>query len=809
MIEAETFADAEDLNVDFDNESLFVPENSSASRKRDTHPTVITDDEDDDGDADARPAKKSRTNKGKGPANSSAKRAPKNSTAPTKSKRPSKPKKPTKKQLQEMHNARLFTNMDNLTNPNMLRDVENNQGVANANLAVVANRRKQALNELIASIPLEHRDEGSMDAAALFAAVNHFTPPTSCKPDNNGEWKVDGLLSSLSPYQMLGASFMRRQERQTHENPRGGIVADAMGLGKTVMMIANIVNGTNIARKSKKDGKDTGTTLIVAPSSLVHQWQGELIKHGDSKKLRRVTRYCAGSRGGEDDLVKYLSSFNIVITTYSDVAASYPKKEPPLELTDPVSKETWWRSHYERHKGAFHKIQFHRIILDEAQAIKNHKSITSIACRAISATHRWAISGTPVQNTLSEFYPYFKFLLMKGTGDFKAFKSNFCTDDDPAGGQRLAAMLRKIMLRRTHGDTLMGQKLLDLPPMDNRDYICHLSDIERGIYEVVHKRFIKRINVLSRNGQLKKHYNNVLVMLLRLRQLVAHPLLIQDTIKDLLEKEDFVELEKVIKAPVAPSATQDALIKHIRRMLRSPKDLVTLDSSKELRAQVGPIEIVEEEEKDPNIISIDDAQYRPATARPARSNNPEIIDITDDNPLADDAEEEKKPGPRYDDSHIGGAFGLKTNYGEFLTTLREAAAQEEEEEPIECALCFKVAKDPVDGGCGHSFCNKCLQEITHVTPKGTVLRCIRCKKDVYGTTKNATSTQFNTSFANAFVTDEGKKKVNVKAVIDTWVDAEGLMLPSAKTLAFKAQVLNWLQNEPNLKIIVYSQFITM
>jgi SNF2 family DNA or RNA helicase len=342
------------------------------------------------------------------------------------------------------------------------------------NITTSTNKR-QALKELLASIPLEHRDEGLLDNKAVFKAAAQFTPATSCRPDGTNGWAVKGMVSSLTHYQMLGTSFMRRQEKQ-QEDPRGGIVADAMGLGKTVMMIANIVNGKNLAR-----GK--GPTLVVAPAGLVHQWQGEILRHAEKNRLGKVTRYVTGHRGGQEDKEEYLKGFAIIVTTYSEICSSYPRADPPLEITDSLMKEQWWQGHYEKHKGPFHRIQFHRIILDEAQAIKNHKSITSIACRAVEATHRWAISGTPVQNTLSEFYPYFKFLHMDNTGSYKSFRANFCTEDDPAGGQRLAAMLRKVMLRRTHADMLMGVKLLELPATENTDMLvhsqCHKSTLSR------------------------------------------------------------------------------------------------------------------------------------------------------------------------------------------------------------------------------------------------------------------------------------------------------------------------------------------
>jgi len=141
-------------------------------------------------------------------------------------KKPPKPKKLNKKEQIEARNQAIYTNLNGLTTNNMFKDVENNRASAAAEVQT-STRKPQALKELLASIPLEHRDEGRMDTKAIFAAARYFTPATSCRPDGKGEWSVGGLTSSLSHYQMLGTSFMRKQETQA-EDTKGGIIADAM-----------------------------------------------------------------------------------------------------------------------------------------------------------------------------------------------------------------------------------------------------------------------------------------------------------------------------------------------------------------------------------------------------------------------------------------------------------------------------------------------------------------------------------------------------------------------------------------------------
>lgn len=84
---------------------------------------------------------------------------------------------------------------------------------------------------------------------------------------------------------------------------------------------------------------------------------------------------------------------DVILTTYGEVVRSYPNCQLPEDLKDPVAKEAWWLKEWEEQCDLLHKVRFYRVILDEAQVIKNHMSQTSIACRALMARHRWAISG--------------------------------------------------------------------------------------------------------------------------------------------------------------------------------------------------------------------------------------------------------------------------------------------------------------------------------------------------------------------------------------------------------------------------------
>ena len=130
----------------------------------------------------------------------------------------------------------------------------------------------------------------------------------------------------------------------------------------------------------------------------------------------------------------------------------------------------------------------------EAQTIKNHASQTSIACRALMAEHRWALSGTPIQNKLDELFPYFKFLRVRHTGSIHIFRHNFCAKDNDVCNKRLHSILEGTMIRRTHQNKLFGAPLIQLPKNTQETITLEFSNLEMAIYQKVRERCIKAIN---------------------------------------------------------------------------------------------------------------------------------------------------------------------------------------------------------------------------------------------------------------------------------------------------------------------------
>ena len=154
-------------------------------------------------------------------------------------------------------------------------------------------------------------------------------------------------------------------------------------------------------------------------------------------------RYASGARIDTNRTENVIKQHDIIMTTYSEIMYSYPKNEPPIECQTAEEKILWWKNTYDKKRGQLHRVFFHRVVLDEAQAIKNYAGRTSIACRALMARHKWALSGTPIVNGLTELYPYFKFLGVPHTGSFKIFKNNYCEAKNPESNERMIVRLSR------------------------------------------------------------------------------------------------------------------------------------------------------------------------------------------------------------------------------------------------------------------------------------------------------------------------------------------------------------------------------
>lgn len=224
-------------------------------------------------------------------------------------------------------------------------------------------------------------------------------------------------------------------------------------------------------------------TLVVCPASVVRQWARELDdKVSDEAKLS-VLVYHGGNR--TRDPVE-LSKYDVVVTTYSIVTNEVPKQ--PLVDEDEADevyglspnfsfskkrknaatvgkrgkkskKGNGGSSSLDCGSGPLAKVGWFRVVLDEAQTIKNHRTQVARACCSLRAKRRWCLSGTPIQNAIDDLYSYFRFLRYDPYAVYKSFYNTIkipISRNSLHGYKKLQAVLRAVMLRRTKGDCFLS-----------------------------------------------------------------------------------------------------------------------------------------------------------------------------------------------------------------------------------------------------------------------------------------------------------------------------------------------------------------
>lgn len=524
------------------------------------------------------------------------------------------------------------------------------------------------------------------------------------------------------------------------------------------MTIANIVDGRPNPEDLKRSSR---ATLIITPAALQQQWYNEIRRHTNDKSgfIKNMMIYKSnGSIMNNPEGI--LGSTDVVITSYHEIIRSYPKKVIPPELVTERAKEEWWQSYFEQHKGALHRVKWHRIVLDEAQAIKNHLSRTSEGVWKLRGKYRWTLSGTPVVNSLEEFFAYFRFLKVFATGDFETWKRNFCKKGSRDALKRLQTMLEKMMIRRTHKDQLFGQPIIQLPPVKPVKTVeLEFSGFERALYKIVRDRFVSRIKSWKTGGGLHGNYSNVFILLLRLRQLTAHMLLIQKTLKELLQIED---LEKLWSLTHTPEAQE----------------------SEQTRAQVaGLVQGLN------SVIESD----------------PSVSSSPPDQTLATQTQTAKKDAPLSD---------LSLQYRKCLKAMRDDGQWAKANERSLCPYCGNPPVNPHVTSCLHIYCFACLNELAYagLIQGEEAATCMECsvkfrKCEAYAA---QAYNDADRSTPVALRASSRKQSSNPEEDVD-WFKFEGPVIQSTKTQAAVKQIKEWwaedeAANRDRSKILLFSQF---
>lgn len=281
------------------------------------------------------------------------------------------------------------------------------------------------------------------------------------------------LNAKLRNYQKTGFRFLS----VLSEFGFGGVLADDMGLGKTIQVIALM--------EAKKEN-----SLVVCPASLVYNWESEINKFAPDLSVLVVV----GDRSSREQLLKNYANFHVTIT-------SYDLLKRDIEL--------------------YETYNFKYCFVDEAQYIKNLTTQVSKAVKRINAGCRFALTGTPIENRLSDLYSIFDFVMPNYLKDYESFKAEYevpiVQDNNEDALIRFKRLVRPFILRRKKEEVLK-----DLPPKMEHVIYIRMTEKQRELYDA-------RLNLLKMelakksDKEFKEDRLKVLAELTRLRQICCTP----------------------------------------------------------------------------------------------------------------------------------------------------------------------------------------------------------------------------------------------------------------------------------------------
>ncbi|KAG1759066.1 SNF2 family N-terminal domain-containing protein [Suillus occidentalis] len=337
-----------------------------------------------------------------------------------------------------------------------------------------------------------------------------------------------GLKVTLLPFQRESLFWMRKQEQGIWH---GGMLADEMGMGKTIQMISLFVS--DLKRPN----------LVVAPTVAIMQWRNEINTHTEGMN---VLVWHGASRVSNP---KELEKYDVVLTTYAVMESCFRKQQSGFKRKGLIVKEP----------SPLHQIKWNRIILDEAHNIKERQTNTAKASFELLSNYKWCLSGTPLQNRVGELYSLVRFL---GGDPFSFYFCKKCdckslhwkfTDKkhcDDCGHspmqhtcfwnneiltpiqkhgvegpgriafKKLRILLDRMMLRRTK---IQRADDLDLPPrmvIVRRDYF---SPEEKELYLSLFSDAKRQFTTYVDSGTVLNNYSNIFSLLTRMRQMACHP----------------------------------------------------------------------------------------------------------------------------------------------------------------------------------------------------------------------------------------------------------------------------------------------
>ena len=288
----------------------------------------------------------------------------------------------------------------------------------------------------------------------------------------------ESLTSIMRNYQVRGFQWMKTLEHYGF----GGILADDMGLGKTLQMISVLL--------SAKENGESGTALIVCPASLVYNWKEEFVRFAPEMRVTLVV----GTQQERAELIANYRESDVLVTSYDLLKRDIAEYE-----------------------GKSFRYQ----VLDEAQYIKNHTTAAAKSVKVIESKQRYALTGTPIENRLSELWSIFDYLMPGFLYGYETFRKELETpivkNKDKQASERLKKMAAPFILRRLKGDVLK-----DLPDKIEEIRYARLNDEQQKLYDgqVIHMREV----IANQDAEdFQKNKLQILAELTRIRQICCDP----------------------------------------------------------------------------------------------------------------------------------------------------------------------------------------------------------------------------------------------------------------------------------------------
>lgn len=281
-----------------------------------------------------------------------------------------------------------------------------------------------------------------------------------------------GLMAKLRDYQKQGYNWMRTLDYLGF----GGILADEMGLGKTLQTITLILS------------REHTRSLIVAPTSLIYNWYSEFKKFAPSLKVL----ICNGTREERKNNIENYKNYDVIITTYNML----------------------------RNDLEHYTMFFDYCILDEAQNIKNPNSLNAKCVKKIKSRIRFALTGTPVENSLMELWSIFDFIMPGYLYDEKRFTTRYFRrlEEGPEILEEIHKMVKPFILRR-----LKKNVIKELPDKIEKTMFIPLEDEQKIVYETYSEYAKDLIQKKVENDEFKKSRIEILSYVTKLRQICLDP----------------------------------------------------------------------------------------------------------------------------------------------------------------------------------------------------------------------------------------------------------------------------------------------